>query len=161
MTGVKITITLQKQGEPPWKSQELLLWQIYRLRRNPSFSLALESKCPCKGHKTVWWLRAHFISFSFFSLNSHLAFHLAATCARPILHHPEGFRVLCSDAVEKLWRWTGIFLPRFCCCAWVSGWLDGVNSPIDCVSSRVILLYCDTWHCLSLSSTPLSRLYDV
>ena len=47
--------------------------------------------------------------FLLFSEHS-LAFQSAATCARNILHRPEGFRFLSSDAIEKLWRSSGIFL---------------------------------------------------
>lgn len=84
--------------------------------------------------------------FLLFSEHS-LAFHPVATCARNILHCPEGFRFLSSDAVEKLWRLSEIFLAFLDFVVALesqAGWMVLIVLVIDRVSSCVILPHHNT-----------------
>lgn len=134
-------------------------WQA---QANPSSPLG-ESKYPCEDCKTA--MTAHFISqlfvpsylwtLTYLSLFCHLCQEYTSPTRR--------LRVFvlwcCWEFAEITWDLS--CLPRFYCCPWVPGWLEGVDSPVDHVSSCVILLHCDMWLCLSLPSTSFTHFYDV
>lgn len=165
LIGVKMTITFwgenggRRQEEPPWKSQELLLWQMDRLRLI-HLHLWGNQSIPVEIVKLRWLLILSLVHSYFWTLTYLSPFcHLCQEYTSPTRKLRVFVLWCCWEFAEITWDLS--CLPRFYCCPWVPGWLEGVDGPVDRVSSCVILLHCDMWLCLSLPSTSFTQLYDV